>query len=72
MKVIIPPPPPSYSVASFVQVFDAIKRSFLSTVSKDEATPRILLQAPDGKIWQVTVNNSGVITTAVNDGKDRV
>lgn len=72
MKVIIPPPPPSYSVASFVQVFDAIKRSFLSTVSKDEATPRILLQAPDGKIWQVTVTNSGVLTTAVNDGKDRV
>lgn len=72
MKIVLPPPPASYSASNFIQVFDAIKRTLIPAVSKDEATPRILLQAPDGKIWEVTVSNSGVLTTALNDGKDRI
>lgn len=72
MNVNFPPPPANYSLQSFIQIFESIKRSMLSAVSKDEAAPRILLQAPNGKVWQVTVNNSGVLTTAVNDGKDRI
>lgn len=72
MKVVLPPPPASYSPSNFVQVFDAIKRVLLPAVSKDEATPRIMLLAPDGKIWEVTVTNSGVLTTTLNDGKTRI
>lgn len=72
MNINLPPPPLGYSSTSFVQVFDAIKRALLPAVSKDEAAPRILLQAPNGTIYAVTVNNSGVLTTAVNDGKDRI
>lgn len=72
MNINLPPPPLSYSTTSFTQVFDAIKRALLPAVSKDEASPRILLQAPNGTIYSVTVNNSGVLTTAVNDGKDRI
>lgn len=72
MKVTLPPPPLSYSPANFTQVFDAIKRVMLPAVSKDEATPRVLLLAPNGSIWEVTVSNSGVLTTTLNDGKTRV
>lgn len=72
MNINLPPPPTSYSSTSFIQVFDAIKRALLPAISKDEAAPRILLQAPNGTIYSVTVNNSGVLTTAVNDGKDRI
>jgi hypothetical protein len=72
MNVNLPPPPSSYSQVSFAQIIEALKRSFLSTVSKDEAAPRILLQAPNGKVYQVTVSNAGVLTVALNDGKDRL
>jgi hypothetical protein len=72
MNVNLPPPPLSYNPGSFAQILDALKRSFLLTVSKDEAAPRVLLQAPNGKVYQVTVSNAGVLTVALNDGKDRV
>lgn len=72
MNVNLPPPPSNYSQVSFAQIIEALKRSFLSTVSKDEAAPRILLQAPNGKVYQVTVSNTGVLTVDLNDGKDRI
>ena len=72
MNVNLPPPPSSYSQVSFAQIIEALKRSFLSTVSKDEAAPRILLQAPNGKVYQVTVSNAGVLTVVLNDGKNRI
>lgn len=27
--------------------------------------PQLLLQSPDGTVWQITVSNTGVLTTAV-------
>ena len=72
MNVNLPPPPISYNPNTFAQILDALKRSFLLTVSKDEAAPRVLLQAPNGKVYQVTVSNTGVLTVALNDGKDRI
>jgi hypothetical protein len=72
MNVNLPPPPVSYNSGTFAQILDAVKRSFLLTVSKDEAAPRVLLQAPNGKVYQVTVSNTGVLTVALNDGKDRI
>ena len=72
MNINLPPPPLSYSTASFTQVFEALKRALLPAVSKDEAAPRILLQSPNGTIYEVTVSNAGVLSTAVNDGKDRI
>ena len=72
MNVNLPPPPLNYNPGSFTQIFEAVKRSFLSTVSKDEAAPRILLQSPNGTVYSVTVSNAGSLTVAVNDGKDRI
>lgn len=72
MNINLPPPPSSYNPQTFIQIIDAIKRAMLSTISKDEAAPRIMLQAPNGKVYQVTVSNTGVLTTAINDGKSRI
>jgi hypothetical protein len=72
MNINLPPPPLSYTPTSFTQVFEALKRSLLPAVSKDEAAPRILLQSPNGSVYQVTVSNAGVLTVALNDGKDRL
>lgn len=72
MNINLPPPPLSYNPNAFTQMLESIKRALIPAVSKDEAVSRILLQSPNGTIYAVTVNNSGVLTTAVNDGKDRI
>lgn len=72
MNIVLPPPPPTYTSAAFAQVFEAIRRTLLPVVSKDEAVGRIMLKAPNGKIYEVTVDNSGVLHTALNDGKSRL
>jgi hypothetical protein len=41
-------------------------------VSSNEAAPRILLQSPSGTVYQITVSDSGTLTTAVNSGKTRI
>ena len=65
------PTPPSNS-AFLTQVLDTIRRAFLSVVSKDEATNRIMLRSPNGTVYEVTVTDAGVVQTAVNDGKSRL
>lgn len=72
MNVNIPPPPPGYNPFSFSQAFDLIRRSFIPVVSQDEASPRILLQAPNGTVYEVTVDNTGALQTAINSGKTRI
>ena len=67
------PIPPANPTGAFLQLaLDAIRRAFLSVVSKDEATNRILLRDADGVTWEVTVDTSGNLQTAVNDGKSRL
>lgn len=72
MNIILPPPPDNYRPGSFAQAFDAIRRAILPAISKDEATPRVLLQAPNGKVYELTVDNTGTLTTALNDGKSHI
>ena len=67
-----PIPPAGPLQPFFQQVLDTIRKAFIPVVSKDEATPRILLQSPNGSIYSVTVNDSGTLQTALNDGKSRV
>lgn len=61
-------PPASGALGTIV---DAIRRAFIPAVSINEAAPRILLRSPDGATWEVTVDNSGTLTTALNSGKSR-
>ncbi len=72
MNIDIPPPPLGYNPYSITQAFEAIRRSFIPVVSQDEAAPRILLQAPNGTVYAVTVDNTGALQTAVNTGKTRL
>lgn len=66
MKVILPPPGTSMAV-----ILDTLRRTFIPAVSQDEAAPRILLQAPNGTVYSVTVDNTGTLSTAVVDGNTR-
>jgi hypothetical protein len=67
------PTPPAGGLQPFLQQFvDTIRRAMIPVVSKDEATPRILLQSPNGSVYSITVSNTGTITATLNDGKSRV
>lgn len=50
----------------------ALNRAFGSIISKDEAASRIMLLDANGVAWEVTVDTSGNLQTAVNTGKTRV
>ena len=69
MIIVMPPPPEGYSVSSWRNILDFIKRSMIPVVSQNEAVSRILLRAPNGTTYSVTVDNSGTLTTAIEDGK---
>lgn len=71
MNIQFPPPPGSITQSYIINVLDIIRRTLAPAVSKNEATSRILLTAPDGSTYEVTVDNSGNLTTALNDGKTR-
>lgn len=69
MIIIMPPPPDAYNASAWRNVLDFIKRSMIPVVSYNEAAPRILLRSPNGTTYAVTVDDSGTISTAVEDGK---
>ncbi len=58
-----PTPPRDYDPAFFTRVLEAIKTALRGVVPKEEAVERVLLQAPDGSVWKVTVSNTGTLTT---------
>lgn len=55
-----------------VQILDTIRRAFINVVSTDQAVNRLLLRSPNGTVYEVTVSDTGSLTTAVNDGKSRI
>lgn len=66
MNVILPNPNSPMGV-----ILDTIRRAFIPVVSQDEAAARVLLRSPNGTVYSVTVDDAGVISTAVIDGKSR-
>jgi hypothetical protein len=58
--------------AYLTSLVENLRRTLAPLISKDEAVGRVLLQAPNGTVYNVTVNNAGVLTTTVNDGKSRL
>ena len=75
MKVVLPTPPQNYTATFITQAFDAIRRALLPAVSKDEATPRILLTGTDGQIYALTITvTSGTpsVTLTQNSGKSHL
>ena len=71
MIVSFPSPPPNYAPSLLAQVLDTIRRAFVNVVSSNEAAPRILLASPNGTVYEITVSNTGTLTTLVNSGKSR-
>lgn len=71
MNVDLPSPQPNYTPSFMIQVLEAVRRAFLPVVSKDEAIGRIILQAPNGQAWAITVDNSGNLVRTVMDGTER-
>ena len=71
MNIQFPIPPGSITQAFIIQVLDIIRRTFLSVISKDQSVARILLSSPNGSVYEITVSDIGVVTTALNSGKTR-
>ncbi len=54
-----------------VQLIQALRQSFSSIVSKDEAVARILLSDEAGQVWQIGITTTGAVTTTTISGKTR-
>lgn len=70
MRANLPPAPASYDSGYFTRALSALDQIVGQTVNKIEAVDSVLLQAPDGSVYKVTVDNSGnLVTTAVALGQ---
>jgi hypothetical protein len=58
-----PLPPDRYEGQFMVRVLESIRTGFRAAVGKEEAVESLLLQAPNGSVWKVTVGNTGTLTT---------
>lgn len=63
MNVTFPPVPATYDVGYFNRAFATFSQAANRSVTKYEAVDGILLQAPDGSVWKVVVDNSGNLAT---------
>lgn len=43
------------------QALNAVRRAFLTVVTTDAAAPHLLLQAPSGKVFRVSVTDAGAL-----------
>jgi hypothetical protein len=57
--------PRQYDPTYFSSFMSLLSRRLSLLAGPNIVQQQLLLQAPDGKVWQVTVNNSGVLTTAI-------
>ena len=71
MNIQFPIPPGNITQVFLIQVLDTLRKAFIPVVSKDQSVNRILLSSPNGTVYEVTVSDTGVVTTALNSGKTR-
>jgi hypothetical protein len=69
MIINIPKVPLQIDARYVTLVLDTIRDAFQQVNSRRYAQDRLLLRSPDGTVYELTVDNSGVVSTAVNDGK---
>lgn len=50
-------------------VLDQIKDAMRQVNSRRYAQDRVLLQSPNGTVYEITVDDAGTISSAVQDGK---
>ena len=63
MRVILPSPSSGMGV-----ILETIRRALIPAISQDEAAPRVLLQSPGGKVYSLTVDDSGTLSTTLFTG----
>lgn len=63
MRANLPPAPATYDPGYFLRAFSVLDQAVSQMVAKIEAVDSVLLQAPDGSVYKVTVDNSGNLTT---------
>ena len=63
MQIFIAQAPERYERAAIARAFDNIRRALTFAVSTEEAVSSVLLEAPDGTVYKVEVDNSGNLTT---------
>jgi hypothetical protein len=68
MRVTLPAPPGHVSQGYMTQFLQQLARAFGRVVTTDEAVHRVILLAPDGSSWNVTVDNAGLLSTPQNTG----
>jgi hypothetical protein len=66
MKVTLPP-----AGTPLPRILAALTQTFQSVVSMNQGTERIILIAPNGTNYGVTVTDDGTLQTQVIDGKAR-
>ena len=70
MIINLPTPPAGYDREYFRFSFSLLERVLSQSIGRLEAVDGVLLQAPDGGVWKVTVDNSGnLVTTSVALGQ---
>lgn len=62
---------PNVKDSAVQQWLQNIRQAFGLVLSKNEATPRVLLMSPAEKVYALTVSDLGVVTTSLIDGKTR-
>lgn len=70
MIINLPTPPSGYDREYFRFAFSLLERVLGQSIGRLEAVDGVLLQAPDGGVWKVTVDNAGnLVTTSVALGQ---
>jgi len=70
MRANLPPAPAAYDAGYFTRALSALDQIVGQTVNKIEAVDSVLLQAPNGSVYKLTVSNAGTLTaTAVPLGQ---
>ena len=70
MNINLPTPPAGYDREYFRFSFSLLERVLGQSVGRLEAVDGVLLQAPDGGVWKVSVDNSGnLVTTSIPLGQ---
>jgi hypothetical protein len=59
MRTHFPVAPSDYSQGFLNRFIQDLRAYFNNAVSQDEETPRVILRSPSGKLFNVTVSDSG-------------
>jgi hypothetical protein len=62
-----PAAPERYTPAWANNLTQALRRYLSLAVSQEEETPRIVLRAPNGKLYDLTVDNAGALVVTATE-----